>query len=104
QITHVHDDMNMLVFRRWMDGGPGDDVMIVANFQREPRENYTIGFPVGGAWKLLLNSDWTGYSEQFTGYPSGDVVAEPGVYDGLPFKATIRIGPYSVLIYSQPKG
>jgi 1,4-alpha-glucan branching enzyme len=104
QITHVHDDMNMLVFRRWMEGGPGDDVMVVANFQREPRENYTIGFPAGGAWKLLLNSDWTGYSEQFTGYPSGDVVAEPGEYDGLPFQATLGIGPYSVLIFSQPHG
>jgi hypothetical protein len=32
------------------------------------------------------------------------VVAEPGEYDGLPFKATLGIGPYSVLIFSQPKG
>jgi 1,4-alpha-glucan branching enzyme len=104
QVTHVHNDMNVLVFRRWMDGGPGDDVVVVANFHREPRADYVIGFPAGGAWKLLLNSDWTGYSEQFTGYPSGDVVAQPGEYDGLSFKATIGIGPYSVLIYSQPKG
>ena len=104
QVTHVHDDMNMLVFRRWMDGGPGDDVVIVVNAHREPRNDYVIGFPAGGAWKLLLNSDWTGYSEQFTGFPSADVVAEPGEYDGLPFKAAIGIGPYSVLIYSPPKG
>ena len=102
-VTHVHDDMNMIAFRRWMEGGPGDDVMVVANFQREPRENYTIGFPEAGAWKLLLNSDWTGYSEQFTGYPSGDVTAEPGEYDGLPAKATFGIGPYSVLIFARPK-
>lgn len=102
-VTHVHDDMNMIAFRRWMEGGPGDDVMVVANFQREPRENYTVGFPEAGAWKLLLNSDWTGYSEQFTGYPSGDVTAEPGEYDGLPAKATFGIGPYSVLIFARPK-
>ncbi|MDB5310863.1 MAG: glgB 1 [Gemmataceae bacterium] len=104
QVTHVHDEMNMIAFRRWMEGGPGDDVMVVANFHREPREGYTIGFPATGAWKLLLNSDRTGYSELFTGYPSGDVVAEPGDYDGLPAKATLGIGPYSVLIFSQPKG
>jgi 1,4-alpha-glucan branching enzyme len=93
--------MNMLVFHRQMEGGPGDDVIVVANFHREPREDYMIGFPAKGAWKLRLNSDWTGYSEQFTGFPSGDVAAEPGEYDGFPFKATIAIGPYSVLIYSQ---
>src|SRR5581483_6194200 len=69
QVTHVHNDMNMLAFRRWMEGGPGDDVVVVANFHREPREGYTIGFPAPGAWKLLFNSDWVGYSEQFTGYP-----------------------------------
>jgi len=101
RVSHVHDDMNMLAFHRWMDGGPGDDVVVLANFHREPRENYVIGFPAGGAWKLQLNSDRAGYSEQFTGYPSGDVVAEPGEYDGFPFKAAIAIGPYSVLIYSQ---
>ena len=102
-VTHVHDDMNMLAFRRWMEGGPGDEVMVVANFHREPREGYTIGFPAAGAWKLLLNSDWAGYSDQFTGYPSGDVLAEPTAYDGLPARGTLGIGPYSVLIYSRPK-
>jgi len=102
-VTHVHDDMNMLVFRRWSEGGPGDDVVVVANFHREPRENYEIGFPAAGAWELLLNSDWTGYSQHFNGYPSGDVVAQPGDYDGLPAKAVVGIGPYSVLIFSQPK-
>ena len=102
-VTHVNDDMNVLVFHRWMDGGPGDDVVVVANFHRHSREDYEIGFPAAGAWQLLLNSDWTGYSEQFTGHPNGDVVAEPGEYDGLPAKATIGIGPYSVLIYSQPR-
>ncbi|QDU21253.1 1,4-alpha-glucan branching enzyme GlgB [Urbifossiella limnaea] len=101
-VSHVHDDMNMLAFRRWADGGPGDDVMIVANFHREPREGYTVGFPAAGTWKLLLNSDWAGYSELFTGYASADVVAEPGEYDGQPAHGTFGIGPYSVLIYGRP--
>jgi hypothetical protein len=29
------------------------------------------------------------------------VVAEPGEYDGCPFRAGLSIGPYSVLIFSQ---
>ncbi len=104
QVSHVHDDMNMIAFRRWDTGGPGDDVMVVANFHRDPRTDYTIGFPTAGKWKLVLNSDWKGYSGSFGDFPSGDVIAEPGEYDGLPAKGTFSIGPYSVLIFSQGKG
>ena len=50
-----------------------------------PRPTIVIGFPGEGPWKLRFNSDWQGYSEQFEGHQSGDVVAEPGEYDGLPF-------------------
>ena len=54
-----------------------------------------------GTWKLRFNSDWQGYSDDFQGHPSTDVVAEPGEYDGFPFHAALSMGPYSVLIYSQ---
>ena len=94
----------MIAFRRWMDGGPGDDVVIVANFDRNPRNSFEIGFPAQGAWKLHLNSDWQGYSSEFGTYPSGDVTAEPGEYDGLPAHAPVNIGPYSVLVFSQITG
>ena len=30
-----------------------------------------------------------------------DVLAEPGEYDGFPFRGALYIGPYSVLIFSQ---
>jgi 1,4-alpha-glucan branching enzyme len=104
QLIRVDDANNVLAFRRWRDGGPGDDVVMVANFHRDRRENFTIGFPATGAWKLHLNSDWTGYSSAFGGYPSGDVTAEPGEYDGLPAHASVNIGPYSVLVFSQIRG
>ena len=58
--------------------------MVVANFLNEPQEGYVIGFPAAGTWKLRFNSDWQGYSEDFAGYPSTNVVAAPGAYDGLP--------------------
>jgi 1,4-alpha-glucan branching enzyme len=101
QLIRVDDANNMIAFRRWHDGGPGDDVVVAANFHRDPREKFEIGFPAIGTWKLLLNSDWTGYSSVFGGYPSGDVTAEPGTYDGLPAHAPVNIGPYSVLVFSQ---
>jgi 1,4-alpha-glucan branching enzyme len=100
-VSHVHDDMNMIAFRRWDQGGTFDDVVVVANFHRDPRMNYTIGFPAAGEWKLLFNSDWRGYSEQFNDFPSRDVTAVPGEYDGLAARGSFDIGPYSVLIYGR---
>ncbi|VTT97807.1 -alpha-glucan branching protein : Putative 1,4-alpha-glucan branching enzyme OS=Candidatus Competibacter denitrificans Run_A_D11 GN=BN873_630010 PE=4 SV=1: CBM_48: Alpha-amylase: Alpha-amylase_C [Gemmataceae bacterium] len=104
QMIRVDDANNVVAFRRWMDGGPGDDVVVFANFDRNVRENFTIGFPAAGAWKLLFNSDWAGYSSEFKGYPSGDVTAEPGEFDGLPAHGSVNIGAYSVLVFAQVKG
>jgi 1,4-alpha-glucan branching enzyme len=103
QLIRVDDANKMVIFRRWFEGGPGDDVVVVANFDRNPRENYEFGFPAAGAWKLHLNSDWGGYSAGFGSYPSGDVTATPGDFDGLPAHAPVNIGPYSVLVFSQPR-
>jgi len=100
-VTHVNDDANIIAFRRWMDGGPHDEVVVVANFHRDPREGYSLGFSQPGTWKLIFNSDWKGYSEQFEGYASADVTAEVGEYDGMPNKAEVNIGAYSVLIFGQ---
>ncbi len=69
QLIRVDDANNVIAFRRWMDGGPGDDVVVVANFERNPRDNFEIGFPAAGAWKLHLNSDWEGYSAEFGTLP-----------------------------------
>jgi len=104
QLIRVDDPNKVVAFRRWMDGGPGDDVVVMANFDHNPRENFVIGFPAPGAWKLHLNSDWRGYSSNFNSFPSGDVTANPGEYDGLPAHAPVNIGPYSVLVFSQIRG
>jgi len=101
QVYHLHDERKVIAFHRWDKGGPADDVVVVANFFREAQDGYVIGFPEAGTWKLRFNSDWNGYNDDFSNHPSVDAVAESGAYDGLPWHATISIGPYSVLIFSQ---
>ena len=101
QVYHVQEQSKIIAFHRWDKGGPADDVVVVANFFNESRDGYVIGFPAEGTWKLRFNSDWQGYSDDYQGYPSTNVVAEPGEYDGFPFHAALSIGPYSVLIFSQ---
>jgi len=101
QVHHLNDDRKVIAFHRWDKGGPADDVVVVANFSHEPQDGYVIGFPAVGTWKLRLNSDWNGYSNDFHSHPSTDVDTEPGETDGLPSYAALSIGPYSVLIFSQ---
>lgn len=103
QVYHLHEERKLIAFHRWEKGGPADDVVVVANFLHEAQEKYVIGFPSDGVWRLRLNSDWQGYSEDFGNYSSTDVVAEAVGCDGLPSSGTISVGPYSVLIFSQDK-
>jgi 1,4-alpha-glucan branching enzyme len=101
RVHHVHDEQKVLAFHRWDQGGPGDDVVVVVNLAVEPRDNYVLGFPQSGVWRLRLNSAWEGYSAAFSNHPSGDIDAQPGDYDGCPCHAAVNIGGYSLLIYSQ---
>jgi 1,4-alpha-glucan branching enzyme len=105
-VHHVNDNDNdkVLAFHRWRDGGPGDDVVVVANFANRARDRYAVGFPRGGRWRLRFNGDWRGYGDDFGGQPSGDVEAQAGSYDGCDFRADLSIGPYTALIFSQDRG
>ena len=60
QVYHLHDERKVIAFHRWDKGGPGDDVVVVANFLYEPQDGYDVGFPVAGNWKLRFNYDWRG--------------------------------------------
>lgn len=100
-IYHVNEAENILAFQRWDQHGAGDDVVVVFNFSHAPKENYEIGMPSPGPWKLRLNSDATIYSDDFQGYFSGDVEAFEGPRDGLDAHAALSIGPYSMLVFTQ---
>jgi 1,4-alpha-glucan branching enzyme len=109
---HQNQADNVIAYHRWHQGGPGDDVVVVVNLSHLAHENYKLGFPSPGTWRLRLNSDWNGYSRAFGNQACSDVVAgaekrgEPqdagaDKRDGFPAAGTINIGPYSVLIFSQ---
>lgn len=95
-IAKLHEDDKLLAYHRWDQGGPGDDVIIAINFSNKPLKDYKINFPGAGSWIVRLNSDWSGYSKDFTdvGSPQIEVTGSTG---------TISIGAYSVLILSQDK-
>jgi 1,4-alpha-glucan branching enzyme len=101
RVHRIDEERKLVAFHRWDAGGPGDDVVVVANFAHEPREVYRIGFPRPGRWRLRLNTDWTGYSDDFTGLDSLDVEAVAAESDGMAWSAEVAVAPYAALAFSQ---
>lgn len=101
RITKIDNENNIIVFHRFDETGPKDDVVIVCNFSVSGQESYRIGLPRAGWWKVRFHSDWKGYSDIFTDFLSYDTEAIEEELDGCGFAANVGIGPYSLLIMSQ---
>jgi 1,4-alpha-glucan branching enzyme len=100
-VFHVDNGNKTLAYQRWQNGGPGDDVVVVANFSNSPQSNLNIGFPRGGLWHVVFNSGATVYDPGFTNGDSFDTTANAGAKEGLNFNANVAVGAYSVVIFSQ---
>ena len=57
-VFHVHNDNRVIAFHRWVPG-VGRDVVVVASLNESTFYNrgYRIGFPGGGHWHEVFNSD-----------------------------------------------
>jgi 1,4-alpha-glucan branching enzyme len=100
-VFHLNTADQIIAFHRWDKGGPGDDVVVVANFANRGYDSYALGLPRTGGWRVRFNSDWQGYSADFGDQPGYDTVAGGDGRDNLACQANVGIGPYAVLILSQ---
>ena len=100
-VFHVNNSDKLMAYHRFDAGGPGDDVVVVANFSTYPRYDYVIGFPRCGMWQPRFNSDWSGYAGDFGNTPLYATDAWSEARDGLPCAGRVTVGPYSVVILSQ---
>lgn len=89
ETLQLDDDNKLLAYARGTNG----QTVVIINCANSGKNGYELRFPNPGTWKVRLNSDWKGYSPDFTDTPSPDVVVEAGT--GL-----IDIAPYSVLVLS----
>jgi 1,4-alpha-glucan branching enzyme len=101
QVHHVNHEPRVLGWHRWLDGGPRDDVVVLANFSATAFEDYHVGVPRAGRWRVRFNSDWDGYDPEFETVDSLDAESEPEVHDGMAQRIAIGLGPYSAVILSQ---
>ncbi len=95
--VYLVDSVNKLIaFHRWKSNAANQDVVVVANFANAVLNNYSLPFPVAGAWYAHLNSDSTRYGPDYGNIGSASITAS-----GSPIRGNVTIGPYSVLVLSQ---
>lgn len=75
--VHAHDQYRVLAFHRWVEG-EGHDVIVIVHLAPFNRFGHRIGFPGGGEWLEVFNSEvyenWVNPSVVGNG---GLVVADP---------------------------
>ena len=105
-VFHVHNDNRVIAFHRWLPG-LGRDVVVVASLNEETFYNYSyrLGFPAGGHWQEVFNSDiydqW--FNPNAQGNPGG-ITADGPSWDGLPASATITLPANSILVFARDFG
>jgi 1,4-alpha-glucan branching enzyme len=100
-ILRADDEEKLLAFHRWREGGPGDDVVVVANFADRIVADLRLGLPKPGRWRVRLNSDSPAYAPDFGGHEAFDTEAEARPMDGQAQSALVSVGPYGVVVLSQ---
>jgi 1,4-alpha-glucan branching enzyme len=101
RIVHVHEQNRVLAFHRWIEG-QGHDVLVVAHLGNAHRLDYRIGFPGGGAWREIFNSDFYESlpNPSVTGN-GGSVFAANQPEHGFAFSAPLTLPANSLLVFSR---
>ena len=102
-VFHLNERDKVIAYHRWRDGGPGDDVVVVASLSNRPFARYQIGLPRGGRWKVRFDSDALAYGPDHGGSGITEVDAVAAGRDGLAFTGDVVLGAYSAVILSQER-
>jgi 1,4-alpha-glucan branching enzyme len=100
-VVHVHDQNRVLAFHRWVPD-QGDDVLVVVHLGNAHRGGYRIGFPSGGIWREVFNSDvyenWV--NPQVAGN-GGAVQADGDPMHGFARSAALVLPANSLLVFAR---
>ncbi len=94
-VYHLDNDSKVIAYHRWQTGGPGDSVVVLANFSTRTLNDYLLAMPAAAEWRVVLNSDSRHYDPEFGDL--GNITVQTGANNSV----RLNIAPYSVLILSQ---
>ena len=98
-VFHVDQAGKVIAYNRWADGGPGDSVVVVANFSHQRYDDYAITFPAPGVWQVRFNGDGKDYDASFG--DDGRASCEACEDDDGAIRARLTLPPYTALVLSQ---
>ena len=98
---YVSDQDRVLAYHRWMEG-TGKDVIVVASLSETAYHGYDLGFPIGGRWTELFNSDvYDGFVNPEGVGNGGAVTANGGPKHGFVSSAAIVIPANGVVVFAR---
>ncbi|MEO7327310.1 MAG: alpha amylase C-terminal domain-containing protein, partial [Minicystis sp.] len=98
-ILHREDTNKVIAYRR--HGTSGEDVVVVLNLRNKSYQEYDIGVPSSGTWRIRLDAASTTYGDDFAGGQTGEVATLPVVKDGKPYTLPVKLGAYAAVIFSR---
>jgi 1,4-alpha-glucan branching enzyme len=102
-VFHIDNFNRILAFHRWVPN-EGSDVVVVISLREQPFTfgGYGLGFPAGGRWTEVFNTDyydnWPNPQTQGNG---GFVWAGGGPMHGLPASAGITIPANGMIVFTR---
>jgi len=99
----AHNSVDRVIsVHRWVEG-VGQDILVVANLQEMNRFGYRVGFPGGGRWREIFNSDFYDPfpNPQVTGN-GGSIVCDAGFgWDEMPSSAAVNLAANGFIVFAR---
>jgi 1,4-alpha-glucan branching enzyme len=103
---HANNANRVLAYHRWLEEF-GRDVVIVVSLNEFTfdQPNYRLGFPQGGRWLEVFNSDvYEDFGRRQPHGNGGDIFADGQPMDGFSTSAGIVIPANSILVFAKDAG
>jgi 1,4-alpha-glucan branching enzyme len=101
RVVWASDADRVLAFHRWVPG-EGHDVMVVVHLSTNDRYGYRIGFPGGGEWREVFNSDvYENWVNPDTTGNGGRVFADAWGMHGFSHSAALTLPANGLLVFAR---
>jgi len=99
---YVNGSDRVIGFHRWLEGS-GQDVIVVATLAEATWYEYGIGFPYGGPWVEVFNSDvYDNWVNPIVAGNGGGISADGGPLHGFSASANIVIPANGFVVFARP--
>jgi 1,4-alpha-glucan branching enzyme len=94
-------EVSVFAFLRW-DMARRSPVLVIVNFTPVARVGYAVGVPLGGRWRVVLNTDDVRFGGQ--GFGASVMDATLSEKDGQPWRVCVDVPPLSAVYLAYESG